>query len=54
MTGERTHEDKRTSYKHDGDRNADKAKMLERLSQPTGDADIDAARAAFLEKVQEN
>ena len=39
---------------HDGDRHADnKAEKLERLSQPTGDADVDAARATFVEKLQE-
>ena len=39
---------------HDGDRHADnKAEKLERLSQPTGDVDVDAARSTFVEKLQE-
>ena len=32
---------------------ADMTKKLERLSQPTGDADVDAARSAFVEKLQD-
>ena len=39
---------------HVGDRHADnKAEKLERLSQPTGDADVDAVRSTFVEKLQE-
>lgn len=38
---------------HTGDKGANKAQLLERLSQPTGDAETDAARAAFVEKVEE-
>ena len=38
---------------HDGNKRADITKKLERLSQPTGDADIDAARSTFVEKLQE-
>jgi hypothetical protein len=40
-------------FNRDGDRSADITKKLERLSQPTGDADIDAARTTFVEKLQE-
>ena len=40
-------------FNHDGDRNANMAQKLERLSQSTGDADVDAARSAFVEKLQE-
>ena len=40
-------------FNHYGDKRADLAKKLERLSQPTGDADVDAARSAFVEKLQE-
>ena len=40
-------------FNHDGDRHANMAQKLERLSQSTGDADVDAARAAFVEKLQE-
>ena len=36
-----------------GDKRAKIAEKIERLSQPTGDADTDAARAAFVEKLQE-
>ena len=32
---------------------ADITKKLERLSQPTGDADVDAARSTFVEKLQD-
>ena len=41
-------------FNHDGDK---RAKMMEKiqqkLSEPTGDADVDAARATFVEKLQE-
>ena len=40
-------------FNHSGDKRADMAKKLERLSQPTGDADVDAARSTFVEKLQE-
>lgn len=40
-------------FNHNGDKYADKAEKLERFSQPTGDADVDAARATFVEKLQE-
>ncbi len=40
-------------FNHDGNKRADITEKLERLSQPTGDADIDAARATFVEKLQE-
>ena len=37
---------------HGGDKRANIAQKLERLSQPTGDAEIDAARSTFVEKLQ--
>ena len=41
-------------FNHDGDK---RAKMMEKiqqkLSEPTGDADVDAVRATFVEKLQE-
>ena len=40
-------------FSHNGYKHANLAEKLERLSQPTGDADIDAARATFAEKLQE-
>jgi hypothetical protein len=40
-------------FNHNGYKHADKAEKLERFSQPTGDADVDAARATFVEKLQE-
>jgi len=40
-------------FNHDGYKRADITKKLERLSQPTGDADVDAARSTFVEKLQE-
>ena len=38
---------------HNGNKRANIDEKLERLSQPTGDADIDTARATFVEKLQE-
>ncbi len=38
---------------HNGNKRANIDEKLERLSQPTGDADVDAARATFVEKLQE-
>lgn len=38
---------------HGGDKRANIAQKLERLSQPTGDAEIDAVRSTFVEKLQE-
>jgi hypothetical protein len=43
----------KSSNTRDGDRNADKSEKFERLSQLTGDDDVDAARATFVEKLQE-
>lgn len=40
-------------FNHDSNRHANMAQKLEKLSQPTGDADVDAARATFVEKLQE-
>ena len=40
-------------FNHDGDKRANIDEKLERLSQPIGDADVDAARATFVEKLQE-
>lgn len=40
-------------FNHDSDRHANMAQKLEKLSQPTGDADVDAARDTFVEKLQE-
>ena len=40
-------------FNQNGDRHADITKKLERLSQPTGDVDVDAARSMFVEKLQE-
>ena len=40
-------------FNHDSDRHASMAQKLEKLSQPTGDADVDAAKATFVEKLQE-
>ena len=40
-------------FNQNGDRYADIAKKLERLSQPTGDVDVDATRSTFVEKLQE-
>ena len=38
---------------HNGNKRANIDEKLERLSQPTGEADVDAARATFVEKLQE-
>jgi len=41
-------------FNDNGEKRADKMdKIQQRLSEPTGDADIDAARATFVEKLQE-
>jgi len=41
-------------YNHNAEKRADKLeKLQERLSQSTGDADVDAARDVFIEKLQE-
>jgi len=40
-------------FGHDSDRQAKIIEKLERFSQPTGDAEIDAARSTFVEKLQE-
>jgi len=38
---------------HNGNKRANIDEKLERLSQPTGDVDVDAARDTFVEKLQE-
>ena len=53
ITKEIDRSEKDGKFNHYGDKRADLAKKLERLSQPTGDADVDAARSAFVEKLQE-
>ena len=53
ITKEIDRSDKDGKFNHYGDKRADIAKKLDRLSQPTGDADVDAARATFVEKLQE-
>ena len=53
ITKEIDRSEKDGKFNHYGDKRADLAKKLERLSQPTGDADVDAARATFVEKMQE-
>jgi len=40
-------------FNHDSNRHANMAQKLEKLSQPTGDTDVDAARDTFVEKLQE-
>jgi len=40
-------------FNHDSDRHVNMAQKLEKLSQLTGDVDIDAARSTFVEKLQE-
>lgn len=40
-------------FSHNGHKHANLEEKLEKLSQPTGDVDIDAARATFVEKLQE-
>ena len=47
------HSEKEGKFNHYKDKRADMAEKLERLSQPTGDVDLDAGRAAFVEKLQE-
>ncbi len=42
-----------SKFNHNGEKRADKAKKLEKFSQPTGDADVDAVRSTFVEKLQE-
>ena len=53
ITKEVDRSEKDGKFNHYGDKRADLAKKLERLSQPTGDADVDAARSTFVEKLQE-
>jgi len=48
--GKFNHYEERT---RDGDRSADKTERLQKFAEPTGDADIDAARSTFVEKMQE-
>ena len=40
-------------FGHSGYKHANLTEKFERLSQPTGDAEIDAARTTFVEKLQE-
>ena len=53
ITKEFDHSKMEGKLSHNGDKSANIDKKLERLSQPTGDADVDAARATFVEKLQE-
>jgi len=53
ITKEFDHSNWNEKFNQDGDRHVDITKKLERLSQPTGDADVDAVRAIFVEKLQE-
>ena len=53
ITKEIVRSEKDGKFNHYGDKRADLAEKLERLSQPTGDADVDAVRATFVEKLQE-
>ena len=53
VTKEFDRSDSYGKFSHNGYKHANLADKLERLSQPTGDADVDAARATFVEKLQE-
>ena len=53
VTKEFDRSDSYGKFSHNGYKHANLAEKLERLSQPTGDADVDAARATFVEKLQE-
>ena len=53
VTKEFDRSDSYEKFSHNGYKHANLAEKLERLSQPTGDADVDAARATFVEKLQE-
>jgi hypothetical protein len=53
ITKEFDHSKMEGRFSHNSDKSANIDKKLERLSQPTGDGDVDAARATFVEKLQE-
>ncbi|WP_420545509.1 hypothetical protein [Nitrosopumilus sp.] len=53
VTKEFAHSKMNGKFVHDDDRQAKIAEKLERFSHPTGDAEIDAVRATFVEKLQE-
>ena len=53
VTKEIDRSEKNGKLNHDGNKRANIDQKLERLSQLTGDADVDAERATFVEKLQE-
>ena len=53
VTKEFEHPKMNGKFGYDGDRQAKLDQKIDRLSQPTGDVEVDSARAAFVEKLQE-
>ena len=54
ITKELDYSERDDKFNRDGEKRADRMeKIQQKLSEPTGDADIDAARATFVEKLQE-